>query len=94
MIIPEGDELDSTVKVVKPLEGVANQKMTPIIQDLDYIYWETNPSLSAEQKKNKENQVIRISNLLMPSNDYLLYMWNEVKKHLEGDEEGLRINLD
>ena len=86
MAIPESDEVSPSVKVLKALSGVHVQKLNPIIQDLDFIYSEV-PNMTADQRKIKQNSVIRISNLLMPTNDYISYMKEDLYRNLEKEVE-------
>ena len=92
-MIPEGQEVSNDVKVVKAGEGVHVQKLTPIIQHLDYVYSPQAPSnLTTQQTKNRDNAVIRISNLMMPQNDYLGYMREDIRRNgdpTSGENDGL-----
>ena len=85
MEIPEDEEVSNNVKAVKPLPGIHVQKLTPLIQDLDYIY--TNDPVNLDvQKKNRTNAGIWISKLLMPTNDYIQFMWQDVAWAFEKDD--------
>ena len=77
MTIPESNEISPEVKVINPLKGIHCQKSNPIIQDLDYIY----------KEDSKVSTVIWISTLLMPMNDYISYMREDISKHLEWDPD-------
>jgi len=79
MPIPEGSEVSPSVKVLSPTKGIHVQKVNPIIQDLDYLY----------KDESKNSTVIRISNLLMPTNDYITYMRNDIANHLEREIEDI-----
>ena len=79
MPIPEGSEVSPNVKVLSPKKGIHVQKVNPIIQDLDYLY----------KDESKNSTVIWISNLQMPTNDYITYMRNDIANHLERETEDI-----
>lgn len=79
MPIPEGSEVSPNVKVLSLTKGIHVQKVNPIIQDLDYLY----------KDESKNSTVIWISNLLMPTNDYITYMRNDIANHLERETEDI-----
>ena len=81
--IPEDYECSPNIKVLKPLEGVHHNKVSPMIQDCDYIYdesWKVHkdgkPATKFDQNmlKHRKNAMIRISPLDMPDNDYFKFI--------------------
>lgn len=64
--IPEDYSISPHVKVVKPLKGVHFNKITPMIQDCDFIYEKTRNDSKKSQKLNS-NSSDKSNNLFNPS---------------------------